>query len=67
MGGDSCAGQLVSYQISCPIQLVEVSNQGRIQDFSKGGAQGNQYVRINVRAERAVARGVWGHAPPGNF
>ena len=45
----------------------------RSRIFLRGGQKAIEYARSNVRgcraqrAQRAVARGVWGHAPPENF
>ena len=52
-------------------------NQGRMQDFEKGGHSScRQFIILHIHAncvrsthacEACQSRGVWGHAPPENF
>ena len=47
-----------------------VLTRGGSRIFLRGGQKAIEYSRSNVRgcrAQRAVARGVWGHAPPEKF
>ena len=46
-----------------------LKTQGRMQDFSWGGGNSKMFWIVDIAAVklRAVARGVWGHAPQENF